>query len=753
MTFPRIFPSPLVLPVVAVTLGAHVSAAEPRDIEVRVDDLVARMTLEEKIGQTTQRHLSGIDTAPDWAREAVAAGRIGSFLNVAPPELLDELQRIAVEDSRLGIPLLFGRDVIHGYKTIFPIPLGLAASWNPEHARQGARVSAVEATTAGYRWTFAPMMDIARDPRWGRIAESFGEDPFLASAFAAAMVEGFQTDDPTDPTAMAACAKHFVGYGAAEGGRDYNTAWIPEREMRDVYLKPFRAAANAGCLSMMSAFQDINGIPASGNRRYLKDVLRDEWGWDGFVVSDWDSVVELIQHGFAADEKEAARRAFNAGVNMEMSSDAYEKHLAELIKEGAVAEAWLDEMVRQILRAKFRLGLFESPHRASGQESRILRPESLQLARQAAIDSVVMLKNDNGVLPLAKEGRTYAVIGPMADAPHDQMGTWVFDGEAKDSVVPLQAITDLIGKDAVHYAPGLTYSRDAARDGFAAAIDAAKRSDAVLFFGGEESLLSGEAHSLADLGLRGAQNELIGELAALGKPLVLIVMSGRPNTMQAQIAESDAVLVAFHGGTMAGPALADLLFGIAAPSGRLPVTWPVQVGQVPIYYNHRNTGRPPSPETFVPLDRLPPGSSQFSTGSKSFYIDIGYQPAFPFGFGLTYSTFDYRDLELSAESIPLGGSIEATATITNTGAREATEVVQLYVRDLAGDVTRPVRELKGFQRVALAPGASRKVSFKLHTDELSFHNSGMKEVTEPGEFHLWVAPHAAGGLQGTFRIE
>lgn len=723
------------------------------DIDDRVEHLLQKMTLEEKIGQTAQRDIYHAHPIPEWALKNVASGRVGSFLNVVTPERMDELQRIAVEESRLGIPLLFARDVIHGYKTVFPIPLGLAASWNPENARLGARVSAVEATTAGYRWTFAPMMDIARDPRWGRIAESFGEDPYLASRFAVAMVKGFQTDDPADPTAMAACAKHFAGYGAAEGGRDYNTALIPEREMRDIYLKPFKAAAEADCLTMMSAFQDIDGIPMTGNAHYVKDILRGEWGWNGFVVSDWASVEQLMPHGFAADAKDAARRAFNAGVNMEMASNTYEFHLANLIKEGLVSEAWLDEMVRQILRVKFRLGLFESPYRIKGRENDLLRPENLELAKQAAIESVVMLKNDKHVVPLTKKGSTYAVIGPMANAPHDQMGTWVYDGEDRNSVVPLTAITQKIGEAAVRYAPGLTHSRDKSKRGFAEAIAEAEQSEVILFFAGEESILSGEAHSMASIDLPGAQNELIAELAALKKPLVLVVMSGRPNTMQKQIEQSDAVLVAFHGGSMAGPALADLLFGDASPSGRLPVSWPVSVGQIPIYYNHKNTGRPPNPATFVPIDKIPVGQGQSSLGFESFYLDIGFKPAFPFGYGLTYSTFDYSNLELSADSIPMGGTLNVSANIKNTGSVSATETVQLYVRDLVGDVTRPVRELKGFQRIDLAPGESRKVSFDLHTSDLAFHNIAMEEVTEPGEFHVWVAPNAAEGLKGTFRVK
>ena len=752
----------LILPLcLLVSLSASLSVMATQtptseQIEAKVDQILSKMTLEEKIGQTAMRGTSSRDKGPlkKELTDMVARGGAGAFLNVMIPENVDELQRIAVEESRLGIPLIFSRDVIHGFKTIFPIPLALAASWNPENAEVGARVSAFEGTTAGIRWTFAPMMDIARDPRWGRIAESFGEDPYLTSQMAVAMVNGFQTDDLSDPTAMAACAKHFVGYGAAEGGRDYNTAMIPQRELHDIYLKPFKAAADAGCATMMSSFNEIDGIPASGNKYLLTNTLRDDWGWDGFLVSDWDSIVEMIDHGYAADEKEAAKRAINAGLNMEMTSRSYEHHLAALVEEGLVEEAWIDEMVRQILRIKFRLGLFENPYHAKDRGEVLLLPENLEKAKKAAIESVVMLKNKDSILPLNKDQKqTYAVIGPLANAPHEQMGTWVFDGRGENSIVPVDAIRDLVGDASVHYAPGLTHSRDRSENGFQAAMDAAENSDVILFFAGEEAILSGEAHSRSNIDLPGAQNQLIAQLSSLGKPLVLIVMSGRPNTIQTQVEQSDAVLIAFHGGNMAGPALADLLFGIASPSGRLPVTWPINVGQIPIYYNHKNTGRPASDKKFVQMDDIEIGAWQSSLGNQSHYLDIGFRPAYPFGFGLTYSTFEYSDLHLSSESIALGGNLKVSATITNTGNAIATEVVQLYVRDLVGDVTRPVRELKGFERVTLKPGESRKVSFTLHTKDLSFHNLEMQEVTEPGDFQLWIAPNAVDGLTAGFRIQ
>jgi len=737
-------------------VSAFSYSEQQKDYEQQIEALLSKMTLEEKIGQTALRGHSSRAKAdiPKEQVDAVREGRVGAFLNAHKPSELtsDKLQKIAVEESRLGIPLLFGRDVIHGFKTIFPIPLGLASSWNPEMAKIGARVSAEEATAFGLRWTYAPMMDIARDARWGRIAESFGEDPYMNSIFSVAMIEGFQTDDLSDETSMAACAKHYVGYGAAEGGRDYNTALIPERELRDIYLPPFHASVKAGVASLMTSFSEVDGVPATGSEFLLNKILREEWGFDGFVVSDWESVTEMIAHGYVKDEKHAAERAAKARMDMEMMSTTYEDHFAALIKEGKVSEKILDDMVRNILRIKFRLGLFEKPYRTAGREGDIVSDASLAKAKEAAIQSAVLLKND-GVLPLAKQGSKVALIGPMANAPHEQMGTWVFDGEKKYSRVPLDAFkAALEGKGKLNYAPGLEYSRDLSKDGFKKAIRAAKKSDVIVYMAGEEAILSGEAHSRANINLPGKQEDLLKALAKTGKPIVLVLMAGRPLTINHLLDDVDAVLVAFHPGTMAGPALADLVFGERSPSGRLPVTWPIEVGQIPIYYNHKNTGRPADNSKYVAMYDIPVEAWQSSLGNQSHYLDLGYQPAFPFGFGLTYSEFEYSNLQLSSKQLKLGGSIEVSATIKNVGKFAAEEVVQLYVRDLVGDVTRPVRELKGFQKVSLAPGQSKQVRFKLHTDDLSFHNLDMKSVTEPGEFHLWVASHAATGLQGAFEV-
>jgi beta-glucosidase len=732
----------------------HAMTVNP-ETERRIDALLAKMTLEDKIGQTALRglpsRLKGI--LSDEIKQAAKEGRLGAVLNVMNPDSVRELQRIAVEESPSGIPLIFGRDVIHGFRTVFPIPLGQAASWNPELAEKGARIAAVEASSVGIRWAYSPMVDIVRDPRWGRVAESFGEDPYLSSAFAAAFVRGLQGRNLSDPTSLAACVKHFAGYGAVEGGRDYNTTYIPEELMRDIYLPPFKAAADAGAASFMTAFNDINGVPATGNRFLLTKILREEWKFPGFVVSDWDSVIQMIDHGFATDAGHAAERAMNAGLDMEMTSKTYEEHMAELIREQKISMAQLDEAVRRILRVKFALGLFEKPYPDTRNAALMLSPSHLAAAQEVAEQSIVLLKNMKNTLPLAKSIARVAVIGPLADAPHEQLGTWVFDGNKEDTRTPLRAIRDYLGTDRVLYQAGLAYSRSKDRRAFAEAVAAAKEADAVLFFGGEESILSGEAHSRADINLPGAQEELIRQLHQTGKPLILVVLAGRPITFGNIIDETDSILFAWHPGTMGGPALARLIFGERAPEGRLPVTWPKAVGQIPIYYNHKNTGRPPVPEKFVQLDDIPVEAWQSSLGNTSHYLDLGFTPQYPFGYGLSYTSFEYKNLSLSAGKIPLGGEIKVSAIVRNSGQREGVEVAQLYVQDVVGDITRPVRELKGFQKIALKPGQSKKVSFTLHTDQLAFHNLDMKSVTEPGLFNVWIGPNAAEGLQASFEIQ
>ncbi|MFB3882315.1 MAG: glycoside hydrolase family 3 N-terminal domain-containing protein [Armatimonadota bacterium] len=703
--------------------------------EDRIRGLLAKMTLAEKVGQMCQ--LTGDHGN---LKELVRQGRVGSILNLTGAEMsararvTNEIQRLAVEESRLGIPIIIGRDVIHGFRTVMPIPLGQAASFDMPLVEQAAAAAAREASACGYRWSFAPMVDIARDPRWGRIAEGGGEDPVLTSRLGAAVVRGFQGADPSHPERIAACAKHYVGYGAAEGGRDYNTTWIPEGLLRDVYLPSFHACAQAGALTFMSSFNDLNGLPASANPFVLRQVLRKEWGFRGFVVSDWAAVEELIPHGLCADRRQAAATAALAGTDMEMVTSCFADHLEALVNDGVVPIAVIDEAVANILRVKLLLGLFDHPYTDEDRESQLLAPDHLELARRLAAQSCVLLKND-GALPLSPATKSVAVIGPLADAPADQLGCWAFDGLPGDTVTPLRALqAALKGRCQVRYAAGLESCRSDSDAGFAEARRLAADSEAAVMFLGEDALLSGEAHSRAFLNLPGAQEALARVIAETGRPVSVVVMAGRPLVLTDLLDCASALLYAWHPGTMGGPALADLLLGHTSPSGKLPVTFPRTVGQIPLYYSHKNTGRPPVPSS----RKLPMGTPLNPEGFLSSYLDVDHEPLFPFGYGLSYARFTYSHLKLSSAELPIGGAVTVTATVTNTGKVEAEEVAQLYVRDLVGSVTRPVRELKDFCRVRLAPGESREVSFTLHTDQLAFHNAAMQRVVEPGLFHIMV---------------
>lgn len=717
--------------------------------EKKVEALLSKMTLEEKIGQMNQ--ISSYGNIEDMSG-LIKKGEVGSILNEMDPVRINALQRVAIEESRLGIPLLIARDVIHGFKTIFPIPLGQAASFNPQVAKDGARVAAIEASSVGIRWTFAPMIDIARDPRWGRIAEGCGEDTYLTSVMGAAMVEGFQGDSLNSPTSIAACPKHFVGYGAAEGGRDYNSTFIPERRLRNVYLPPFEAAAKAGAATFMTSFNDNDGVPSTGNAFILKDVLRDEWGFDGVVVTDWASASEMISHGFAADSKEVALKSVNAGVDMEMVSYTFVKELPALIKEGKVKESTIDEAVRNILRIKYRLGLFDTPYVDEQQTSVMYAPSHLEAAKQAAVESAILLKNDKEVLPLQPSVKTVAVVGPMANAPYEQLGTWIFDGEKARTQTPLNAIKEMVGdKVQVIYEPGLAYSREKNPVSVARAAAAAARADVILAFVGEESILSGEAHCLADLDLQGDQGALITALAKTGKPVVTIVMAGRPLTIGKEVEESTAVLYSFHPGTMGGPALADLLWGKVVPSGKAPVTFPRIVGQIPVYYAHNNTGRPAT-RNEVLLNDIAVEAGQTSLGCTSFYMDAGFDPLFPFGYGLSYTTFKYSNIKLASDVLKKDDVLTVTFDLENTGKYEGTEVAQLYIQDKIGSVTRPVKELKRFTRVTLKPGEKKSVSFELPVSELAFWNIDMAKVVEPGDFGLWVATDSQSGEEVFFKV-
>ncbi len=721
--------------------------------ERRIEALLEKMTLAEKVGQMAQVNV-GDSYIHDYLADGIRAGRVGSVLNVVDVDVVNELQRIAVEESRLGIPLLVGRDVIHGFKTVMPIPLGQAATWNPDMVREGARVAALEAARTGINWTFAPMIDISRDARWGRIAESLGEDPYLASLLGVAMVEGFQGEDMSAAGTIAACAKHFAGYGAAESGRDYATTNIPENELRNVYLRPFRAAVEAGVATLMTSFSDLDGVPATANDFLLRQVLRDEWGFDGFVVSDWDSVRQLQIHGLTANDRESAMQAVSAGVDMEMHGDAYINHLEALVDSGEIDAELIDDAVRGILKIKFELGLFERPYTDPAMLPPFASEHALATAKRAALQSVVMLTNEHHVLPLDPGGLdSIAVIGPLANAPYEQLGTWIFDGDPALSVTPLKAIGEMLG-DAVevHYARAMATSRTRGTEGFDEAVRVASAADAVILFLGEESILSGEAHSRADISLPGAQAELVRRIRATGKPIVAVIQAGRPLTLTNIVEEVDAILYAWHPGTMGGPAIAELLFGIASPSGKLPATFPKMVGQIPIYYNQKNTGKPPTPDTIAHIDDIDPHAPQLSLGMTAFHLDAGYTPLFPFGHGLSYASFEYDNLRLRAGGMKIGESLKVSVDVMNTGRVAAHEIVQLYVRDLAGSVTRPVRELKGFRRIHLEPEERVTVEFELHSDDLAFHGRDMVLRAEPGEFHLWVGGSSDTDLMTTFRI-
>jgi beta-glucosidase len=695
-----------------------------------IHQLLGQMTLEEKIGQLNQPE-GGEKVNSDEIRQ----GKVGSLIKAAGAltgrgksvsvgaEGANHLQQLALE-SRLKIPLIIGRDVIHGCRTIFPIPLAQAAAFNPELARQAAEVAAQEASACGIKWTFAPMLDIARDPRWGRVAEGNGEDPYLGAQMAASLVKGFQGEDMALPNKIVACAKHFVGYGSAEGGRDYENGEISEPTLEDIYLPPFESAVRAGVGTVMSAFIDLNGIPATANHRLLTDVLRGEWGFDGFVVSDWSSVAELINHGVAEDKAEAATIALRAGVDMDMCSNAYMDTLAENLGTGRVSMAEVDQAVGRILSIKHRAGLFEHPFTESSRFGReVLTRESRQLARRFARECMVLLKNKKEILPL-KDFRKVLVAGDFVHARSELYGTWSLDGQDEDCVPFDQAFKEVTPKGI-----DLWFSDDHDQ-----ALDEALEAEAILLLLGEYPSRSGENANLSDLSLPQGQDKLVDLMVTLGKPVILVVFAGRPLVLTRQVQQAEAVLYAWHPGIEGAAALGEILFGMASPSGHLPITFPRATGQVPIYYNHKNSGRPVTPGGMF----------------RSRYVDIPSSPLFPFGFGLSYTTFEYSNLQLSDPS--LHGSRTVGAEVTNTGTRPGSELVQLYVRDLVGSLTRPIRQLKGFQRLELQPGETQQVSFTLTEEMLAFTRADGTRGVEPGLFHVWIAPDSASGLRGEFRL-
>jgi beta-glucosidase len=730
----------------SITIGI----AQDKVVENKIEVLLSKMTLQEKIGQMNQ--INGRNPSDELYRQ-IRSGEVGSILNIGSVELVNELQKIAKEESKLGIPLLIARDVIHGFKTMFPIPLGQAASFNPEMVELGARIAAKEASEKGIRWTFAPMMDISRDARWGRIAESFGEDTYLSGVLAVAMVNGFQGTDLSNPSSIAACAKHFVAYGAVEGGRDYNTTNIPQRQLRNVYLPPFeQVIREANCATVMTSFNANDGIPASGNEYLLKNVLRKEWNFNGVVVSDWGSIKEMVNIGFSEDNKEAAMKGVNAGVDMDMASGCYLENIATLLAEGKLQQKTIDDAVRNILRLKFNLGLFENPYTDLKVKSSTYSKEHLQAAKQAAEESFVLLKNRNNLLPLNDQVKTVAIIGPMANAPHDQMGTWSFDGDKAMTQTPLEALRKQYGKSVKFiYEQGLSFSRDTVTTNFSKAIMAAKQADVTLVFVGEEAILSGEAHCLAELDLKGAQTALIEALSRTGKPIVTLVMAGRPLTITKEITVSDAVLYLWHPGTMGGPAVADVLFGKSAPSGKLPVTFPKYVGQIPVYYNHDKVGRPAN-KTETLLNDIPLEAKQSSLGTSSYYLDAGFDNLFDFGYGLSYSTFEYKNLLLSKETLLHSDVLTVTVDLKNTGKFQATEIVQLYTADLSGSIARPVKELKDFKRINLKPGETQKVTFILPMSKLAFWDINNNKVIEAGKFTMMVGGNSYEILKKDFTI-
>ncbi|MGH9379056.1 MAG: beta-glucosidase BglX, partial [Thermoanaerobaculia bacterium] len=651
--------------VATAAIGSQAGGEAPASNDGRVDELLAQMTLEEKLGQLTQF----VGPHPNL-RQLIAEGKVGSVFNLDGSKQANELQRIAVEQSRLGVPLLFGHDVIHGYRTIFPNPLAIAATWDPASAETAARVSAVEARAAGLRWTFAPMVDIARDPRWGRIAEGAGEDPFLGAAMARAYVRGFQGDDPSADDALLACAKHFAAYGAAEAGRDYNTTDLSERTLREIYLPPFHAAVEAGVGTLMTGFNSLNGLPATANAHLLDEILRREWGFDGFVVSDYQAVEQLIPHGVAADKQEAAILAIEAGVDMNMVDHAFAT-LAEAVRDGRLAESVVYQAVRRVLRAKQAVGLFDQPLVEEGGEERvILTPEHRDAARRVAQKSIVLLKNEGDLLPLSPNVGTVAVIGPFADDGAEMLGSWRALGRGEDAVTLLAGIRERVSPQSrVLHARG-TGIGEGSDEEIAEAVAAARQADVVLAILGEGSLMSGEARSRVSLDMPGRQRELLQALVATGKPVVLVVKSGRPLTLEWAAENVPAIVYGWFLGVEAGHAVADVLFGDVNPSGKLPLSFPRSVGQIPIYYNHLPTGRPANPEDEY----------------TSKYIDSPNEPRWPFGFGLSYTDFEYRDLRLSAPTLGTDGSLEVSAEVHNAGERAGEEVVQLYVADPVASV-------------------------------------------------------------------
>jgi len=729
-------------------------------IEVKIKELLSKMTLDEKIGQLNQlsgrEEMTGPATKGSEAKQLIDLiknGQVGVMSNVMGASTTREVQKLVLENSRLAIPILFGYDVVHGYKTIFPIPLGEAASWEPELARKTSQVAAIESSAAGLKLNFAPMVDISRDARWGRVMEGAGEDTYLGSLFAAARVKGFQGDDLSDIHTVAACAKHFAGYGFVEAGRDYNTVDISENRLRNEVLPPFKACVDAGAATFMNAFNEIGGTPATSNTHLLRDILKGEWNFDGFVVSDWNSIGELIGHGVARNKEEAANLAIHAGADTDLEGNCYITELKKLVLSGKVDEKLIDDAVSRVLRIKFRVGLFDDPYKycdENREKNLILTKENLAVAREAARKSIVLLKNERNLLPLKKDGQKIAVIGELSGDKDTPLGNWRAKGIENSAISLLEGLKAATRKSTIAFAKGPVYVSKSGsliseieinttnRKGIDEAADLAKKSDIVVMALGENCYQSGEGRSQADIRLKGLQKELFDAVYAVNKNIVVVLMNGRPLDIADLADEAPAIVEAWHLGSEAGNGIADVLFGDYNPSGKLPISFPRSVGQIPVYYNHTSSGRPDNEQGNV---------------FWSHYSDLPNEPLFPFGYGLSYTTFDYSNLKLSALNFSKGEKLQASITLKNTGKLAGEEVVQLYIRDLFGSITRPVKELKGFQKVMLQPGESKEITFTITDNDLAFYGADQKFKAEPGDFKLWIGPNSSKGLEGGFELK
>jgi len=735
------------LAVMPLVMSAFVSCGSPdtsrtlsKDIQRKIDSLLNVMTLEEKVGQmvlfTSDWDVTGPTMKSDYLDD-IRTGKCGNIFNAHTTGFVKEIQRVAVEESRLGIPVMFGYDVVHGHRTVFPISLGESCSWDMEAVEKSARVSAEEAAASGLNWTYAPMVDISVDPRWGRVSEGAGEDPYLGSRIAEARVRGFQGDDLSDPLTVLACVKHFAAYGAPMAGRDYNTVDMSERYFREFYLPPYEAAVDAGALSVMTSFNELDGVPATANHYLLQDLLRDEMGFEGFVVTDYTSINEMVHHGYAADDRDAAKKAVLAGVDMDLQGELYYKYLVGLVEDGEVPEKVIDDAVRRILEMKARLGLFDDPYLycdAEREKEIVYSEANLEAARDVARKSMVLLKND-GTLPLQK-GEKIAVIGELASSTRDLLGSWKAAGDWDFMKSIADAIKECNGKANVTYVKGCSPDGED-RGGFAAALSAARKADKVVMVIGERWDWSGEAASRANINIPGVQSELLEKIAATGKPVAVVLLNGRPLDLSAESEVASAIVEAWYPGTMGAEAVTDVLFGEYNPSGKLSMTFPRSIGQVPIFYYAKNTGRP----IYLPDPKY-----------KSKYLDCPNDPLYPFGYGLSYTDFEYSDISLSSSEMRPGDTLTASVTVTNAGKLAGEEVVQLYIRDLVGSVTRPVKQLKGFEKISLAPGESREVTFEITNDMLSFYRQDMSFGSEPGDFLVFIGGSSATDANARFTL-